>query len=163
MALISCPACNKKISESADFCPNCGYHITQEVIRQVRRDKPGSTSKGCAIGCFAVIALGFFLFLIGPCSGSDSTTNATKGRARPVVENSAWDGSVSQVKRWLEANAKDPSSLEYIEWSSVQKSAEGGFVVRVKYRGKNSFGGYTVENKVFVLNAAGSVTEVMDF
>ena len=31
MALISCPECHKEISDSAEFCPHCGYKfITKE-------------------------------------------------------------------------------------------------------------------------------------
>lgn len=29
MALIKCPECGREISESADNCPNCGYHLTK--------------------------------------------------------------------------------------------------------------------------------------
>jgi predicted amidophosphoribosyltransferase len=34
MALIACPECKKKISESASNCPNCGYQITPEIIAE---------------------------------------------------------------------------------------------------------------------------------
>ena len=67
------------------------------------------------------------------------------------VENSAWDGSVSQVKTYLKENLKDPKSIEYIEWSKV--FSEGKYyLVRCKYRAKNSFGGYVLENQIFFIN-----------
>lgn len=65
--------------------------------------------------------------------------------------NSEWDGSVYPVKLYLKKNLKDPDSYEAIEWSKVQKTNEG-YMVRHKYRAKNSFGGYVIENKVFYLN-----------
>ena len=44
-----------------------------------------------------------------------------------------------------------------IEWGNVVPGADGGFVVRVKYRAKNSFGGYVIEDQVFSLDAQGNV------
>lgn len=29
MALIKCPECNHDMSDTADFCPNCGYKFKQ--------------------------------------------------------------------------------------------------------------------------------------
>lgn len=75
------------------------------------------------------------------------------------VYNSEWDGSVYPVKLYLKKNLKDPDSYEAIEWSKVQKTNEG-YMVRHKYRAKNSFGGYVIENKVFYLNKKGHVYRV---
>lgn len=72
------------------------------------------------------------------------------------VINSSYDGSVSQVVDYLKKNLKDPKSYEGIEWSEVKKTADG-YVVRHKYRAKNSFGGYVVENQIFYLNNNGEV------
>jgi hypothetical protein len=38
-----------------------------------------------------------------------------------------------------------------------------GFVVRHRYRARNSFGGYVVENKMFVLDQRGEVVEVSNY
>lgn len=78
------------------------------------------------------------------------------------VKNSGWDGSVLQVKRFLKKTLKDPKSYEGIEWSEVQ-STEEGYVVRHKYRAKNSFGGYVVENNLFYLDKSGNVINIMPF
>ena len=75
------------------------------------------------------------------------------------VENSAWDGSVSQVKKYLRSNLKDPDSYESIEWGNVVKT-DNGYMVRHKYRAKNSFGGYMVDNNVFYLDFQGNVVSV---
>lgn len=79
-----------------------------------------------------------------------------------VVSNSAMDASVWQVKRYLKKHyLKDPRSYKSIEWSQVNpKETEGkvvGYWVRHKFRAKNSFGGYVVENKVFHLDREGNV------
>ena len=92
-----------------------------------------------------------------PGSGSNTAQTPTA-----VVSNSGWDGSVHQVERYLKQNLKDPSSFEAIEWSPVVKGADDSFMVRVKYRAKNGFGGYAIEQKVFRLDANGAVTGVSD-
>lgn len=76
--------------------------------------------------------------------------------------NSPWDASVRQVKDWLQSNLKDPRSLEYIEWSPVTDYGDN-FLVRVKYRAKNSFGGYVVSNQLFTLDKSGKVLNVQDY
>lgn len=78
------------------------------------------------------------------------------------VQNSTWDGSIRQVEAYLKKTLKDPKSYESIEWSEVSKT-DNGYVVRHKFRAKNSFGGYTIENKVFYLNSSGDVTEVQNY
>ena len=32
MALTRCPECRKKISESAQFCPNCGFSFKEDDL-----------------------------------------------------------------------------------------------------------------------------------
>ena len=79
----------------------------------------------------------------------------------PKIQNSAWDGSVYQVKNYLKKNLKDPDSYESIEWGSVVEK-DGNYQVRHKYRAKNSFGGFVVENCLFILNKEGNVIDVID-
>lgn len=99
-------------------------------------------------------------FIVGP-RGARTPKAAT-------VENSSWDGSVSQVERYLESTLKDPDSYEGIEWSPVSnlpKELEDGsiYVVRHKYRAKNSFGGYVVANQQFWINRQGTVVNVTEW
>jgi hypothetical protein len=164
MALISCPECKKKISDSAENCPNCGFQLTPEKIAEIK-EKEQQTHKGCGIGCLSNIAIVFIIYLISSFLPSTSPNKNKTSTSTPheIVYNSSWDGSVSQVKTWLKANLKDPRSLEFVEWSPVSKTNDGGFMVRVKYRAKNSFGGYVVENKVFFLNSVGTVTKSFDY
>ena len=78
------------------------------------------------------------------------------------VENSSWDGSVSQVKDYLKKNLKDPKSYESIEWSEVQRVGDN-YRVRHKYRAKNSYGGYMIENQIFTINKQGEIIDVQNF
>ena len=83
-------------------------------------------------------------------------------KAGVKVENSSIDGSVSQVKRYLKNNLKDPDSYEGIEWSDVVET-DNGYTVRHKYRAKNSLGGYVVENQIFYLDLQGNVKSVSSY
>ncbi len=87
----------------------------------------------------------------------DVRKEAQEKANRPKIRNSAWDGSVYQVKNYLKKNLKDPGSYEGIEWSEVYENPDGTYAVRHKYRAKNSFGGMVVENCIFVLDAQGNV------
>lgn len=77
-----------------------------------------------------------------------------KASAGTKPENSSWDGAVRPVTKYLKTNLKDPKSVEYIEWSEVvplELDGEHYWVVRCKYRAKNSFGGYAIEEKYFFI------------
>lgn len=48
MALIKCPECNGKVSDTADRCPHCGFNVqsclfndNQEITQNVKRKKMG--------------------------------------------------------------------------------------------------------------------------
>lgn len=113
-----------------------------------------------AAGVIGAVLIAIFLFGYVACSGPDAEPKRRKAAQTEVVHSSGWDGSVSQVKTYLKANVKDPASLEFIEWSPVRKTPEGQFLVRAKYRARNSFGGYVVENNIFLLSRSGSVIAV---
>src|SRR6056297_1560874 len=69
-------------------------------------------------------------------------------------ENSEWDAAVKPVTDYLKTHLKDPDSVEYIEWSPVHLCHVEGqpyWRVRTKYRAKNSFGGYVIEEKLFYM------------
>ena len=83
-----------------------------------------------------------------------------KKEKKVKVENSPWDGSVYQAKKYIKSSLKDPSSYESIEWSPVQKTTDG-YMVRHKFRAKNSFGGYVIEEYVITLNERGEVIEAV--
>ena len=78
------------------------------------------------------------------------------------VMNSPWDGSVYQVKKYLKQSLKDPNSYESIDWSEVQKNGDC-YIVRHKYRAKNSFGGYVIENTIFTLDSQGNVISTANY
>lgn len=78
---------------------------------------------------------------------------------RSTVKNSD-NGSVWQVEEYLKRNLKDPDSYESIEWGTVTRN-DNGYLVRHKYRAKNSFGGYVIESINFQLNTQGNVVQTL--
>jgi hypothetical protein len=121
----------------------------------------------------SIFGLALFVILALGSTESSSTDSASTGYGTPggespstpreVVYNSAWDGSVRQVKDYLKDQVlKDPDSYQSIEWSTVVKTSDGSFAVRHKFRAKNSFGGYVIENYIFTLDPQGNVTGAVD-
>ena len=109
---------------------------------------------------FLLPIIGIFILII-VISPSDSE----EAKPIPVVRNNALDASVFQVENYLKKNLNDPNSYEGIEWSPVIiDSADGhlkNYTVRHKYRAKNGFGGFVVENRIFYLDSAGTIYNVL--
>ncbi|ANQ83677.1 hypothetical protein dqs_0601 [Azoarcus olearius] len=80
-------------------------------------------------------------------------------KAKNPVKNSAWDGSVWQVESFMKHYLKDPKSFEAISWGPVVDMGST-YVVRLRYRARNSFGGYVIEDKTFTLDVSGNVVGV---
>lgn len=59
---------------------------------------------------------------------------------------------MSDVRTHLRETLKDPTSYQDIEWSPSWVNSNGQYYIRHKYRAKNSFGGYVVEEKIFYLD-----------
>jgi hypothetical protein len=81
------------------------------------------------------------------------------GKAKVI--NSPWDQSVEQVLFYLKRHIHAADSLEVIEWGKV-KPSERGYQVRCKYRSKNVLGQYATQDRLFVLDQDGVVTDVRD-
>jgi hypothetical protein len=65
---------------------------------------------------------------------------------------------------WLKENLPEPDSLEIIRLRSARQDQPGmnGFVVYVKYRAKNEFGGYSVTEDYFITDSRGLLLKVFD-
>lgn len=81
---------------------------------------------------------------------------------RAYVGNNDYDGSVSQIVTYLNENLKDPHSYESISWSKVMHK-DGYYLVRHKYRAKNSLGGDVIENKLFYIDLYGAIYKIEEF
>lgn len=90
MALIPCPECKKRISETAESCPKCGCELTPEKVEEVKQ-KEKKLQTGIAIGCLIPILL-FFVILMCPQKSptprqSERSTTARRqiGQEKPEV------------------------------------------------------------------------------
>jgi hypothetical protein len=110
----------------------------------------------------ALMCMTFLSFFIDQTATNGTNVTATKLQqlkpepVKEVVYNSSWDGSVRQVKDWMNANFNDPKSTEFVEWSKVFKSPQGIYYVRCKYRAKNGFGALVLEEKLFYFDEKGN-------
>ena len=103
---------------------------------------------------------------IPPANHGVSSTGASPDHAPPaakknVVFNNPWDDSVDQVARYLKRHTHDADSMEFLEWGKV-KASERGYQVRCKFRSRNVLGRYAVQNKLFLLDRQGNITEIKD-
>jgi hypothetical protein len=79
----------------------------------------------------------------------------------PKPKNSEWDGRVDPVVEYLKNNLNDYDSSEFVEWSPVTKlevKGEPFWVVRLKLRAKNAFGGYVLKNTFYFIRQNKVVT-----
>jgi hypothetical protein len=171
------------------MCPDC----QAEAVATKQKQRTASVKKAKAIGRLVmdmVVAFGpifkpiwdmtltkpitvLFVVLVGwsMLSGpsQDQKPNrpavsspSPKSTPKATVANSGWDGAVWQVEYYLERNLKDPDSFEAIEWSHVIDNGNG-YAVRCRYRAKNSFGGYNIEEQLFVMDKQGDVISVAEW
>ena len=162
---------NASTGNDSEACPQCGavYSKVEEAMAAKRAAQ--SKQRGKQFWTYAVLTglltvlVPFFVYqhtwgTAAQQRKSEASREAALRDQRAVVFNSASNGSVFQVERYLKASLKDPASLEFVEWSPVKPGSNNDFEVRVKYRAKNGFGGYAVEQKVFRLDASGAVVGV---
>lgn len=161
--------------DELESCPQCGAIYTRVEVARAKAQLPAQRVRAAKEGelqhkkmlqefwlLLALLGVMATVWVYFKVSGSSVPQPQVRSQVEaPVVSNRAWDGSVQQVERYLKANLKNPGSLEVLEWGQVVASANG-FLVRVKYRAKNSFGAYSVEQKVFHLDASGAVASSRD-
>ncbi len=79
-------------------------------------------------------------------------------KERILKQFSSWDGSHSNLKKWVKNNMKDPKSFEHVETTYTDKGDH--LVVYMKYRGKNSFGATTLETAIGTVDLNGNILSV---
>lgn len=163
--MTTCPKCRytRQPSDTApEFeCPACGVIYTKAKPRLRRQSySPIVTMKTVAISVFFMLGVAGLIYArhtVSTLRLPEPARMATATSPGSVsVENSPFDGSVRQVEKHLKSFLKDPDSFQAIQWFPVQKDLDG-YTVRVRYKAKNSFGGYVVEDKVFLLDRRGNV------
>jgi len=153
-----CPGCGLNLyippeikNETYIHCLTCGKNF-RNPLKPDNGQKLTKTQRNWIIAIAVVLIMWFIGSVLDDNNGSTSNSK---------VQNSGWDASVYQVEHYLKNYyLKDPDSYEGIEWSKVNEmsgSSEYKYWVRHKYRAKNSFGGYVIENKIFYLDDQGNV------
>jgi len=124
MALLKCPECKKKFSDTASACPSCGAPVKLAIEANEKTKKDAKA--GYVI--IAVIAIALYMF-----SSGDKKTDA------PVQENAKPDPELTEIRLqrlargFVESALKDPGSAEYRNQRGVCGEVNA----------KNGFGGFT--------------------
>jgi ssDNA-binding Zn-finger/Zn-ribbon topoisomerase 1 len=177
--LINCPVCENTLNIETKSCPKCGEALTEEKrekaifrIRKRKIDTKTSHEESRDIPQFIKetkfftpikilgIIIGGLIILFYMFSGDPDKSILDKTES--IVKNSYQDGSVYQIKDYLEKTLKDQDSFEVIKWGKVIKSGDK-YLVRCKYRFKDSFGNYVTSNQGFTLDSEGNVIKVVNF
>lgn len=143
MGMTNCKECKNQVSDKAKSCPACGAPV-----------KPASSPMR---GCLMLCLLGLLGFIYCTAQVSDSVKEgqqkeeARKAERTPKQirdENISSlffrDGSCQMIKKHVVSNLKDPDSFKHVETIRVIK--EDKILVAMKYRAKNSFNAYVIEN-----------------
>lgn len=92
MALINCPECKKRISDTVTACPQCGYAITPEVLNKVKNSR--KIGKTIGIGCSIFILVIMALCLIGYLTLKPSLVTGNKVQNKEITnETDIFKGS----------------------------------------------------------------------
>lgn len=69
-----------------------------------------------------------------------------------------FDGSIKPVVEYVKRNMKDPDSFKHVktEWF-ISTDADRQYIVRMQYRGTNSFGAVVTENVELIVDQEGMV------
>tara|TARA_R110000744_G_scaffold379451_1_gene497651 strand:- start:752 stop:1210 length:459 start_codon:yes stop_codon:yes gene_type:complete len=151
---------------------------------EVEKDQKKKTNKYVLIGCLSPVLVGFFIFLIAlfdtPSKGysnadiknlSDSLSISTDSAESILAFNVAREKAISAsfsglygyhngLKNAVVQSLKDPDSFEHIGTQYWDKKDH--LVVLMKYRAKNSFGGYVVSSVRAKVSLDGSQIQILD-
>lgn len=141
MAIIECKECGKEISSKADKCPYCGI-------------KKHKTSKFTWFVLF-VFVYGFYVYLT-PVN-SDTSYKAKVETPQEKEEKDRYS-SVMLAGKTVKKNLKEPNS---VEWLSIHSNKEGTLAC-FRYKAKNSYGGFSVEESVSYLGLISSSQQQWD-
>ncbi|WP_432799649.1 hypothetical protein [Poriferisphaera sp. WC338] len=115
----------------------------KEAMRKKREENPGMYKFNTTAGPIAlVIVVVLFIVAIVVAVSQDDSSGKT-GRNANVTPRAAkfssWDGSHYGLVAYVKKQMKNPDSFDHI--STVKLNEGGSYVVTMKFRGTNSFGG----------------------
>lgn len=182
VAMVECPYCNKPIEAPAKadvifVCPHCNKElITYDKTAEPEQSRKMETKKkridskteklilkwSCIVAFIGLLCYFSFVSMHGkdPSKSNGSKTENYVNRKGPS-KTKAMAGVKTYLKRYC---LKDPDSYQGISWEAfgIYNQENNTYFALHKYRAKNSFGGYVVEEKLFVLDSDGNVIKVVD-
>lgn len=87
MALLNCPDCKTKVSETAKSCPKCGFSLTPEAVKKIKGNSEASRAGGCVVLLVALVGYGIWKLMSpatpieAPPSAPPPLTEAQKAEA----------------------------------------------------------------------------------
>lgn len=88
MALIKCPECNKKISETVNRCPKCGYQFEQNETAHIKKDMKKSAERSRLFWVLVIIIFFGFPYVM---KSFDSLKSANSNSSVPAKNNDVID------------------------------------------------------------------------
>lgn len=120
---------------------------------------------------FGVLAGLFILSLIIPkksesSSGNEVLTEMQKDSVarKKVIDRlfSVWDGSNYKLVAYVKKNMQDPKSFEHVSTKYWVFDKTNTIVIKMQYRGKNSFNAVVMERVKATVNIEGELLEVKE-
>jgi hypothetical protein len=97
---------------------------------------------------------------------NDTNSNSSKSKSVPKTNEervnelqSGYDGSIRSVVKFVKNSMNDPESFEHVETRTGFYEKES-FIVSMKYRGKNPFGGVITKYIDVKLDYSGNVISI---
>ncbi len=97
---------------------------------------------------------------------NDTDSNTSKSKSTPKTNEervselqSGYDGSIRSVVKFVKNSMNDPDSFEHVETRTGFYEKES-FIVSMKYRGKNPFGGVITKYIDLKVDYSGNVISV---
>ncbi|MHA8088829.1 hypothetical protein U8593_00850 [Aquirufa antheringensis] len=97
---------------------------------------------------------------------NDTDSNFSKSKSTPKTNEervselqSGYDGSIRSVVKFVKNSMNDPDSFEHVE-TRTGFYEKGNFIVSMKYRGKNPFGGVITKYIDVKVDYSGNVISV---
>lgn len=119
------------------------------------------------------ILIGLYLVvkMCGGCNGCGSygdVRSESISELKQIIKESGKiteDEAKALVIHYILNNMKDPNSYESVSWGPLEKTQEidgegGGWNIKHKYRGTNSFGATVTEERIFIIHKDGWVTSL---
>ncbi|MBX9736174.1 MAG: hypothetical protein K2X32_04545 [Phycisphaerales bacterium] len=128
MATIKCSQCAKAIDTGDPVCRHCGHVLNADQLRSFKNAERDFTIK---VITFGVLLLGIG-WLVYSCSHSSGRSRTPETVENAAAMNASTRLETADVVRWLEQ--KYGGDVKILDWGSVERLDEGGYVFRVRYK-----------------------------